>query len=388
MRHVVVVGNGIAGLTAAETLRSEGYAGEMTIIGAETYPAYSRPALSKAALLDLDEDLASHFLPAPEHGAAERLGVSATRLDLPRREVEITGGEWVPFDGLVIASGTRASRLSSAPAELTLRGIDDALELRRRLADRPDVVVIGGGALAMEVASGAVKAGCRVTLVSRRTPMLGQAGEVIPQTMAAAALDAGIRLVRSQGVAVEAADPGRDGGARVILDNETIEVPLVVSAIGDEANVGWLAGSGLLTDGELQVDTRGRVVADGRVVAGVVAAGDVAAFPTAHGVCRVPLWTSAIEQAKVAAQALMRGDDAPELSFQSYFWTEQFGISLKVCGELPVSGMPEIVSGSLEERSAVLRWQHDDGTATSAALGYRISVPKLRALTRPVGVAA
>ena len=371
--RVIVVGNGIAGVTAAETLRREGFAGELTIVGDEAHAAYSRPALSKSALLDGNPR--SHLLPEPDHGATVLLGRTAAALDLDRRAVLLSDGTELPFDGLVIASGSRARRLSDSPAEFTLRGLDDAAALRAALTDRPEVIVIGGGALAMEIASGAAALGCRVTLVSRRTPMTAQVGPFVAEVLTAAARDAGVTLRIARDIDVHDAE----GGAAVVLDGETrLHAPVVVTAIGDDANVEWLSGSGLLHEGELRVDARGRVAP------GIVAAGDVAAFPAEHGWARTPLWTSAIEQAKVAAQALMHGEAAPELDFQPYFWTEEFGIGLKACGPLPAAGDPQIIDGSVAEQRALLRWEHADGTATAAALGYRIPVPRLRAHTRPL----
>lgn len=379
LARILIVGNGIAGLTAAETLRSEGFTGEITIVGSEAHAAYSRPALSKSALLEGTE-MQSHLLPAPDHGATLMLGHTAAALDLDARTVRLSDGSELGFDGLIIASGSHARRLSASSAEYTLRDLDDATALRQALATRPEVIVIGGGALAMEVASGSAALGCKVTLIARRTPMTALVGPFVAEVLADAAHDAGVTIRMAQEVSVHDA-PG--GGAAVVLDGETrLQAPVVVTAIGDDANVSWLADSGLLHDGQLRVDTRGRVAPD------VVAAGDVAAVPCATGWARIPLWTSAIEQAKVAAKALLHGDAAPELNFQPYFWTEQFGISLKVCGPLPVAGEPENVDGDVTERRALLRWQHADGTATAAALGYRIPVPRLRALTRPVADAA
>ncbi len=82
-RRIVIVGNGIAGVTAADTLRAVGFDGEITLIGDEAHPAYSRPALSKALLRD-EEDVTSHLLPPPMHGATELLGVRAIGLDSTR----------------------------------------------------------------------------------------------------------------------------------------------------------------------------------------------------------------------------------------------------------------------------------------------------------------
>lgn len=382
LNRIAIVGGGIAGVTAAEELRRGGFDGELTMIGAETHAPYSRPALSKAALR-ASSDINSHRLPDPEHGAHTLSGVTVSAIDRDRGVLQLGDGDDVPFDGLVIASGSRARRLSDSPAEFTLRGLDDALALRSALAGAPDVIVIGGGPLALEVASGCREAGSAVTLVSRRTPMVSHLGPVLAEVFLAVAQDAGVRVIHSAHVSVASASAtDTSAGARVTLDDgSTLDAPLVITAIGDEANTEWLGDTGLLTGGELRVDTRGRVAP------GVVAAGDVAAFPTEAGWARTPLWTSAIEQAKVAAQALLLGDEAAELNFQPYFWTEQFGLSLKVCGALPVTGEPEVVDGSMAGRRALLRWETPTG-ATAASLGYRIPVPRLRALTRPAVAAA
>jgi 3-phenylpropionate/trans-cinnamate dioxygenase ferredoxin reductase subunit len=136
--------------------------------------------------------------------------------------------------------------------------------------------------------------------------------------------------------------------------------------------VKWLAASGLLRGGVLDVDSRGRVRPD------IVAVGDVAAFPTRRGVRRVPLWTSAIDQSKVAAAALLRGDEAPALDFRPYFWTEQFGLILKAAGFLPLAGPPAFVDGDSTGGPALMRWVHPDGSGTAVALNYRIPIPRLR----------
>lgn len=156
----------------------------------------------------------------------------------------------------------------------------------------------------------------------------------------------------------------------------------MISAVGDLLNIEWLSTSGLLTDGTLQVDSRGRLRPD------IVAAGDIAAFPTRRGIQRIPLWTSAIEQSKIAALALLQGDDAPELDFQPYFWTEQFGLNLKVSGFLPLAGTPELIEGEPGESPALMRWANDDGSGTAVALNYRIPVPKLRKLSHALPKAA
>ncbi|WP_255770606.1 NAD(P)/FAD-dependent oxidoreductase [Pseudarthrobacter sulfonivorans] len=398
MDRIVVVGNGIAGLTACDSLRSAGFDGELTVVGAERHHPYSRPALSKALLHDSDgngdDALQAHELPDPTHEATELLGVSATGLDAEARLVRLDRGEALPYDGLVIASGSRARRLghgpagpqaSGSPQELTLRTIEDAILLKERVAARPSVIVIGGGPLGMEVASGCLHLGCEVTLVSEGKPLALQLGDHLAGIFTSAAIGHGLRVVEGGRASLL-----ERGTGVVLADGTELRADLVVTAVGDQPNVEWLAGSGLLTEGQLRVDSRGRLRPD------IVAAGDVAFFPSSRGVHRVPLWTSAIDQAKNAAVGLLQGDAAPELSFQSYFWTEGFGLSLKAVGFTPVVGTPDFCEPGDGPDSMLLRWDNHDGSGTAAAINYRIPVPKLRRLantgpaalqrTAPVGV--
>ncbi|MGW0173295.1 NAD(P)/FAD-dependent oxidoreductase [Rhodococcus sp. NPDC003322] len=361
-RRVLVVGNGIAGQTACDSLRANGFDGDLTVVGDEPRAAYSRPALSKALLVDGG----SHELAPPTHGATEILGVAVVGLDPDIRRVRFDDGTELGYDGLVIASGSRARRLDGADSpELTLRTLDDALVLRERLAQQPSVVVVGAGPLGMEIASAALSAGSRVTLVADGPPMLTHLGRYLSDTLTAAALDRGLTVVT--GVAT-----GIDGGSVLLGDGSRIGADLIVSAVGDIPNTEWLGA--LCPDGRLVTDTRCRLRAD------IVAAGDVAAVPTRWGVRRIPLWSSAIDQAKVAAAALLTGDDAPELDLNPYFWTEQFGVNLKAVGHLPVTGGPGLLVGESPCGPSVMHWTHDDGAGVAVAVNHRIPIPKLRRL--------
>lgn len=359
MRRVVVVGNGIAGLTSCETLRAEGFDGDLVVVGAEPEAAYSRPALSKA-LLRPDSALDGHELAPASHGATELRGVHATALDTGARRVTLSDRSSLEYDGLVIASGSRARRLTDSAHEHTLRELRDAVSLRAALAGRPSVAVVGGGVLGMEVASGALAAGCDVTLVAHAAPMETQLGAHLAATLNAAASQQGVRTVIGRDVRVI----DRGGHLQVTADATAIDADVVITAVGDLPNTEWLGHVG-----PLRTDSRGRVGER------VVAAGDL----TQWAGTRTPLWTSAIEQAKVAAAALLRGDDAAELSFQPYFWTEQFGIHLKAVGAIPLHGDPEVLEQ--DDAGQLLRWAHPDGTRTAVSVNWRIPIPKLRRLT-------
>jgi NADPH-dependent 2,4-dienoyl-CoA reductase/sulfur reductase-like enzyme len=225
-------------------------------------------------------------------------------------------------------------------------------------------VVVGGGPLGMEIASGCLAAGCRVTLVSQGRPLLQQLGPHLADVFVAAALAHGLTVV-------ETAEARLAGEHRVVLaDGAVLDAELVVSAVGDVPNTAWLASTGLVTGGVLRADARGLVRPE------IAAAGDLAVYPTPYGPRRIPLWSSAIEQAKVAAVALLRGEDAPALQFQPYFWTEQFGLALKAVGHLPAPGEPTYVDGE-PGGPALLRWP-----GAAAALNYRIPIPRLRRVSQ------
>ena len=379
LRRIVIVGNGIAGVTAADTLRAAGYDGDLTLVGDEPHPAYSRPALSKA-LLRSDPDDTAHLLPPPGHGAVELTGVRATGLDVDGRQVQLDDGRRLDFDGLVIATGCRPRRLRDAtgdgqePIELVLRTIEDAMLLRERMAQHPSVVVVGGGPLGMEVASACREIGCPVTLVSHGPPLLHQLGAHLSSVFVAAALDHG--LVVRQGRAVSV-DGDTESALVRLADGSELEAHVVVTAIGDVPNDEWLASSGLLREGRLVVDEAGRVRPD------IVACGDVAVVRTPRGEQRVPLWSAAIDQSRVAAASLI-GEHVEPADARPYFWTEQFGLSLKAVGHLPFAGEPTLVDGDPREGRQLLHWAAatiDDRAA--ASINYRIPIPKLRRLGVP-----
>ncbi|MFE4500872.1 NAD(P)/FAD-dependent oxidoreductase [Rhodococcus sp. NPDC056743] len=375
-RRILVVGNGIAGQTACDSLRAAGFDGSLTIVGDEPRTAYSRPALSKALLVDGG----SPELAPPLHRATELLGMAAVGLDVESRRVHLDDGTDLPYDGLVIASGSRARRLGGPEStektestELTLRTLGDAWVLRERLAAQPSVVVVGAGPLGMEIASAALSVGCEVTVVADGRPMLSHLGPHLSDAFTATAIAQGLTIVDGSAARIDAPR------GVILRDGSRIEADLIVTAIGDIPNTEWLATSALTTDGRLEADSRGRIRPN------IVAAGDVAAIPTRCGVRRIPLWSSAIEQAKVAAVALLSGDDAPELDLDPYFWTEQFGLNLKATGHLPVSGEPEFLVGERPEGPSVMRWTHDDGQGVAVAVNHRIAIPRLRRMASATG---
>lgn len=393
MRSIVVVGYGIAGLTAAETLREVGFDGDLTIVGEEATQPYSRPALSKTLLSarGLPGDTSALNLMEPRHGAVEILGYRAVELRRDEGVVVCSNGRALRYDGLVIATGSRARRFTESPHEMTLRTAGDALELRQRLEARPKVTIIGGGPLGMEVASSAQGLGCEVTLVHPGTPMSRQVGPYLGDLCAQEAKRHGVTHIDNTVRSVESTG-GLDGASPPpaltlkLGSGSSLATELLITAVGDEPQHDWLENTDLLSGGRLVTDSNG-FVADG-----IVAAGDVAWFlPTTPSaqlstVQRVPLWMHAIDQAKAAAAALLQGPGAEPFHSRPYFWTEQFGLHIRMCGEAP-QGHPIVVDGGVAERSALLHWPTDpwcENRGTAATINYKHPIPRLRRLASSV----
>ena len=371
-RRAVVVGGSLAGVRAVDELRVQGWDGPITLVGEERHPAYARPPLSKGVLKGTE---AAQSVLLPTTGEAEEVltGVRATGLDLDARRVRVTdggsGGAYeIPYDKLVIATGARARTLGH-PGERVLRTLDDAVRLRAELVRADSLLVIGGGFLGMEIASVAGELGLSVTVVDMRPPLVGTLGPYLAGLFERAAQERGVRTL----VAPDGVTP-TPYGAR-LADGTRLAADLVVTAVGCRPGTEWLEGSGLTLLGGVVVDERCRAGSPD-----VVAVGDVAAFPTGDGrFCRTPHWDSAVGQARAGAAALLHGDAAEPYVPRPYFWTEAFGLAVKLAGTLPAEGAPAVLKGSPQAGSALLRWDNPSHPV-AAALNHRIPVTRLRAL--------
>lgn len=365
--EVVVVGASAAGLTAAEAIRAAGHDGPITVIGREVSPPYVRPALSKA-LLHGTSTAEAVCMPPPQDDVAVRLGEEAVGLDRMSRRVFLASGAALRYDKLVIATGARARTMRhDGRGETVLRSLGDALAVRITLGQIGTAVIVGGGFVGFELASACVAAGVRPTILTRHAglvPHLGaELSALLTRTAAAHGVDVqcGIDEVSLEGDPVCAVST---------LRGATFEADLVITAIGCRPNIEWLAGSGAPLDQGVLADDRCRVDA------AISAAGDVARL---GGRDRTPFWTAALDQAKVAGAALIRGDEVAPYAPSDFVWTEGFGLTVNVLGPLPAQGVAETLEGDLAESSALLRWRNGDA-CTVAAVNRRISRRKLRNL--------
>jgi NADPH-dependent 2,4-dienoyl-CoA reductase/sulfur reductase-like enzyme len=368
-RAVTIVGASLAGYWAAETLRRDGFEGRISLIGNEPHAPYDRPPLSKKYLAgDLDDDRLA--LTTAEKladlGLDLRLGCSATGLDMADRTLEVDGVA-EPFDGLVIATGTRCRTLPGTAGLAgvhTLRTRDDAAAIRDAMADGARrMMVVGAGFIGAEVASTAIGRGIEVTMVEALEAPFGRVlGIEMGAVMADVHRHHGVDLRTGVGVA-EVLGDGHVTGVR-LADGVTLDVDLLVVGIGVIPNTDWLEGSGLtLDDG---------VVCDETCLAapGVVAAGDVARwYNERYGESmRVEHWDNAVQQGVHAARRLLlSGGEATSFAPVPWFWSDQYDRKIQLAGRPHPDDEVRVVAGSTAEHRFAAFYGRD-GRFT-AALG-------------------
>ncbi|MFF0093351.1 NAD(P)/FAD-dependent oxidoreductase [Streptomyces canus] len=354
MRTVAVVGASLAGLSAARSLRKQGYDGRLVVIGDELHRPYDRPPLSKEFLTGslAEADLALE--PDTEDLRAQwLLGVRAVGLDGPQRAVRLADGSEVRADGVVIATGAAARTLPGTDGLAgvhTLRTLDDARALRDELTLGGRLVVIGGGFIGAEVASTAYALGLDVTVVEAApTPLAGPLGETMGRVVSALHADHGVRLLCGVGVKALSGESRVD--AVLLEDGRSVPADIVVVGVGARPCVEWLAGSGV------ELDDGVTCGADGRTsLAGVVAVGDCASWydPRAGLHRRVEHWTGARERPDAAVTALLAGGAVePSAPRPPYFWSDQYGVKIQFAGHAAGADSVTIEEGVRDDRNVL-----------------------------------
>ena len=365
MEHVVVVGASLAGLRACESLRTEEFTGRITLVGAERELPYDRPPLSKKVLAGEWEVDRIRLRKAEEFdslGLDLRLGVRATGLDTDAREVALDDGTTLPYDGLVIATGSAPRRLPGQvelDGVMELRTVADSVNLRDRIADgTARVVIIGAGFIGLEVAATARQKGCTVTVLEGApAPMIRGLG--IEMGIAVAGVHARNGVDLRCGVQVRSIE-GTDGRVTgvALADGTVVPADAVVVGVGVTPATEWLDDTPLaLRDG---------IVCDPTLftgVPGVYAAGDCVRWPNlvfeGHDDCemRVEHWTNAAEQGAVAARNLLavsRGQEPEAYRSVPFFWSDQFDSRIQFVGRAHGGDDVHVFVGSTDGAFAAL----------------------------------
>ncbi len=342
-RPMVVVGAGQGGIQAAESLREEGWEGEIILFGDEPHPPYHRPPLSKDMLLEtLDFD--SIMLRGPAEIAAKgidfRPGVHVLSVDRAAREVSLDSGGRQAYEGLVIATGGFNRRLpipgGDLPGISSLRSVDDAYKFAEALARSETVLAVGAGFVGLEIAACCRLSDREVTVIEREPRVLARAvAPVLSDVYARLHRERGVQLELGADVAEVLAKDGAATGVR-LADGRVFEADLIVAGIGLVPNDKIAREAGLRCEHGIVVDRCSRTVDPD-----IVAAGDCTA--TAHEpgmpLHRLESVQNAIEQARSGAAALM-GVEKPFLE-APWFWSDQYDVNLRVVGR--VAGFDHVV---------------------------------------------
>ena len=354
----VIVGAGLAGAKAAETLREEGYDGRLVLLGAEPERPYERPPLSKEYLrgeTDREQAYVHEAAFYEEHGIELRSGEHVVRLDPGRRELTLQSDEPLAYDRLLLATGSAPRRLSIPGSELEgvhyLRTFGDSDALRARLDAGGRLVVIGAGWIGCEVAASARQRGIEVTVIAPHpVPFARVLGSEVGAIYRDIHVDHGVEMLLGTGAA---ALEGADSVERVRLnDGRTIDCDSVVVGIGATPRAILAAAAGLAVDNGILVDERLETSAPG-----VFAAGDVAnQLHPSLGRLRVEHWDNALQQGPAAARSMLGSTEG--YARLPYFFSDQYDVGMEYSGH--ATDWDRIVfRGDPAEREFIVFWLRD-----------------------------
>jgi NADPH-dependent 2,4-dienoyl-CoA reductase/sulfur reductase-like enzyme len=365
----VIVGASLAGAKAAETLRGEGFAGAVVLIGDEDQRPYERPPLSKGYLLGKDgrDSIFVHDEGwYAEHDVDLRLGTAVTAIDRDARQVTLadktggeTGGEKIGYDKLLITTGASPRHIRVPGADLDgvlyLRSVGDCERLAAAFKTGGRVVIAGSGWIGLETAAAAREFGCEVTVVEpERGALQRSVGPELGEVFA--------DLHRSHGVTFrfgESVSELRGSGGKVsaVVTSAGTELPadVVVIGIGAIPNAAIAAEAGLDVDNGILVDEALRSSDPD-----IFAAGDVAnAFnPLLGRRIRVEHWGNALTGGPVAARSMLGQEASHDLV--PYFYSDQYDLGMEAAG-LPEPGSYDqvVYRGDKESLEFIAFWLSD-----------------------------
>ncbi|GAB4586848.1 NAD(P)/FAD-dependent oxidoreductase [Nocardia sp. IFM 10818] len=381
--RIVIAGAGVAGATAAKTLRGEGYCGEIVLLGAEASLPYRRPMVSKELLAGTVTEQRALLEPADFWRAQQidvRTGSGVVRIDPDRRAVWLADGTEFGYDSLLLATGARPRALPgmAGPAGVTagvhtLRERADIAAIRAALDADGSLLVVGAGLIGCEVAATARGLGARVTVLhAGATPLDRVAPAVIGECYRDLHGEHGVEL--HTGVCLSRLERTADGVAAVAANGRRWVAGAVLVAIGAVPNTELAAAAGLdIADGIL-VDERYRTSAPG-----VFAAGDAAArFDPESGVHRrEEQWNSARSQGAAAARSML-GIASGEADVP-WGWSTQYGLNLQFAGRIAPDD-ELVVRGSPGSRSLTVLALREGRPTGAVALGRPADIRAAQAL--------
>lgn len=345
---VVIVGAGHAGVQAAASLREDGYDGPVILVGDENELPYHKPPLSKTFIKDQEAK------PQPLRGEAfytgstidYRPGIRVDRIDAGRR-LELSGGGVLPFDRLILATGSRPRILplpgSKLSGVVSLRSLADARLIRALSAQSEDVVIVGGGFIGLEIAATLKAAGREVTVVEAVDRLLGRAVAPVIARHVRQRLEAtGVRILTGTMIARLEGENGYVSAA-ITTSGERLPAQMVIVGIGVVPNVELAQAAGITIANGIRVDQQMRTS-----VPEILAIGDAASYRhwLTGGDVRLESVQNATDQARLAARTIVGHADA--FAAVPWFWSDIGDMKLQMVG-LISGGDSHVVLGDVNE---------------------------------------
>ncbi len=363
MSHIVVIGAGQAGSSLVSKLRSLGFDGDVTLIGAETVPPYQRPPLSKAYLLGEMDKERLYLRPEAfygENGIALKLGQPVTAIDAAAKTVTV-GDEVISYDQLALTTGSIPRRLPASiggdlKGVFTVRDLADVDAMAPEVSEGRRVLIVGGGYIGLEAAAVCAKKGMQVTLVEMADRILQRVAS--PQTS-----DYFRELHTSHGVDIREGvgldrltGEGQVSGA-VLTDGSELDLDMVIVGVGIMPDTKLAELAGVELENGIKTDSHGRTSDPS-----IWAAGDCASFPYKGNRIRLESVQNAIDQAEcVAANLIGEGKDyVPE----PWFWSDQYDTKLQIAGLN--TGYDEIVTRKTDDTLSFWYYKGDQFVAVDA----------------------
>ncbi len=363
MSHIVVIGAGQAGSSLVSKLRSLGFDGDVTLIGAETVPPYQRPPLSKAYLLGEMDKERLYLRPEAfygENGIALKLGQPVTAIDAVAKTVTV-GDEVISYDQLALTTGSIPRRLPASiggdlKGVFTVRDLADVDAMAPEVSEGRRVLIVGGGYIGLEAAAVCAKKGMQVTLVEMADRILQRVAS--PQTS-----DYFRELHTSHGVDIREGvgldrltGEGQVSGA-VLTDGSELDLDMVIVGVGIMPDTKLAELAGVELENGIKTDSHGRTSDPS-----IWAAGDCASFPYKGNRIRLESVQNAIDQAEcVAANLMGEGKDyVPE----PWFWSDQYDTKLQIAGLN--TGYDEIVTRKTDDTLSFWYYKGDQFVAVDA----------------------
>jgi 3-phenylpropionate/trans-cinnamate dioxygenase ferredoxin reductase subunit len=361
--RVVIIGAGHAGGTAAAELRRAGFEGPIVLVGDEPIPPYERPPLSKAWLKGEADAGKLALKPDAFYATARidlRLATTATAIDRDARTVTLTGGETIPYDILILATGARARRIPLPGLDLAnvleLRNAADADRLKAALTPGARLAVIGGGYIGLEAAASARDLGCEAVVIEREPRVLARvACEILSRFFQDQHRARGVTIEVNAQVAALEGSGGRVGGVR-LADGRVIACDVALVGVGAVPNQELAEAAGLDCHNGISVDLAARTGDPA-----IFAIGDCThrPLPLYDRAMRLESVPNALEQARAAAAAIT-GKPVPPPEVP-WFWSDQYDLRLQIAG-IPFDTDRIVVRGDIAAAKFALFHLQPDGT--------------------------